>query len=87
MIMTYNILHNSTNLDPNEFSQLNSNSITHEHNYELFEPHAQRMVRSNNLIRVIDQSNNLLSDIVNAPSVNLFKKNLDNYFNHFTVYN
>ena len=32
--------------------------------------------------RVIDQSNNLPSDIVNAPSVNLFKKNLDN-----SVYN
>ena len=91
MIMTYNILHNNINLDPNEFFQLRSSSITCGHDYKLFKPHiaihAQRLVRSNNFsVRVIDHWNNLPPIIVNAPSVNLFKKNLDNYFDHFTVY-
>ena len=40
MIMTYNILHNNINLDPNEFFQLRSSSITHGHDYKLFKPHA-----------------------------------------------
>ena len=88
MIMTYNILHNNINLDPNEFFQLRSSSITRGHDYKLFKPHAQRLVRSNNFsVRVIDHWNNLPPNIVNAPSVNLFKNNLDNYFDHFTVYN
>ena len=87
MIMTYNILHNNVNLDPNEFFQLRSNSITRGHNYKLFKPHAQRLVRSNNFsIRVINHWNNLPSNIVNAPSINIFKNNLDSYFNCFTVY-
>ena len=75
MIMTYNILHNNINLDPNEFYQLRSSSITRGHDYKLFKPHAQRLVRSNNFsVRVIDHWNNLPPNIVNAPSVNLFKK-------------
>ena len=40
MIMTYNILHNNINLDPNEFFQLRS-SITCGHEYNLFKAHAQ----------------------------------------------
>ena len=88
MIMTYNILHNNINLDTNEFFQLRSSSITRGHDCKLLKPHAQRLVRSNNFsVRVIDHWNNLPPKIVNAPSVNLFKKSLDNYFNHFTVYN
>ena len=39
MIMIYNMLHNNVNLDPNEFFQLRSNSITRGHNYKLFKPH------------------------------------------------
>ena len=86
--MTYNILHNNINLDPNEFFQLRSSIITRGHDYKLFKSHAQRLVKSNNFsVRVIDHWNNLPPNIVNAPSVNLFKKNLDNYSDHFTVYN
>ena len=55
MIMTYNILHNNINLDPNEFFQPHSSSITRGHDYKLFKPHAQGLVRSINFsVRVID---------------------------------
>ena len=88
MIMTYNSLHNNVTLDPNEFFQLPSCSITPGHDHKLFKSHAQRLIRSNNFsVRVIDHWNNLPPNIVNVSSVNLFKKNLHNYFNHFTVYN
>ena len=76
MIMTYgNILRNNINLDPNEFFQLHSSSITRGHDYKLFKPHGQRLVRSNNFsIRVINHWNNLPPNIINAPSVNLLRK-------------
>ena len=88
MIMTYNILHNNVDLNPNEFFQFYSYSITRGHDYyKIYKPHAQRLVRSNNFsIRVINYWNNLPPSIVNAPSTNVFKNNLDSYFNGFTVY-
>ena len=88
MIMTYNIIHNNTNLDPHEFFQFHSNSITRGHNYKLFKPHAERLIRSNNFsIRVINHWNSLPPHIVNASSINFFKNKLDSYFNCFTVFN
>ena len=72
--MTYNILHNNVDLNPNEFFQFYSNSITRGHDYKIYKPHAQRLVRSNNFsIRII---NHLPSNIVDAPSINVFKNNL-----------
>ena len=82
----HNILHNNVNLEPNEFFHLHSNSITRGHDHKLFKCHAQRLVRSNNFsIRVINYWNNLPTNIANTPSINIFKKNLDSYFNCFTV--
>ena len=57
------------------FFQLHSSSITGGHDYKLFKSHAQRLVRSNNFsIKVINHWESLPPNIVNAPSVNLFKK-------------
>ena len=87
MIMTHNILHNNVDLNPNEFFQFYSNSITRGHDYKVYKPHAQRLVRSNSFsIRIINHWNSLPTNIVNAPSTNVFKNNLDSYFNSFTVY-
>ena len=80
MITTYNIFHNNVNLDSNEFFQLRVNSITRGHNYKIFKPHAQRLVRSHYFShRVINHWNNLPCNVANATSTEEFKKNFDNY--------
>ena len=82
MITTYNIFHNNVNLDSNEFFQLRVNSITRGHNYKIFKPHAQRLVRSHYFShRVINHWNNLPCNVANATSTEEFKTNFDNYFN------
>ena len=52
-------------------------SITRGHDYKIFKLHAQRPARSHYFsVRVINHWNNLPSDTANAPSINIFKKNL-----------
>ena len=43
--MTYNILHHNVDLNSFDFFQLCSNSITRGHNFKIFKPHAQTLVR------------------------------------------
>ena len=81
MIMTYNILHHNLDINPSNFFQLHTSTATRGHNYKIYKPHAAKNIRNHFFaIRVINHCNNLPWAAVNSPSVNDFKRNIDDYY-------
>ena len=81
MIMTYNILHHNLDINPSNFFQLHTSTATRGHNYKIYKPHAAKNIRNHFFaIRVINHWNNLPWAAVNSPSINDFKRNIDDHY-------
>ena len=78
MIMTYNLLQHNLGIDPTKLFQLKTASLIRGHNHKTLQ--APKTVQDHFFtIRIINHWNNLPWATVNSPSVNAFKKIIDNY--------
>ena len=54
------------------------------HQYKIYKEHAVRLARKNNFTqKAINDWNSLPKDVVNALSINVFKKRLDEYWTEY----
>ena len=80
VIESFKIIHHHINVDCTKFFELNTDSRTRGHSYKLFKQRFHLDVSKYFLSnRVIDLWNSLPDHIVTAPSINCFKKKLDNF--------
>ena len=83
MILVYQIFHGLVNVNPLTFFPPASMDTTRGHNFKIFKSHTSVNTRSfffSN--RIISDWNSLPSAIVNASTINSFKSQLDNHWNH-----
>ena len=81
MITVYMLIHNKFTIDSSDFFTAATTSTTREHSLKLFKPSASTRVRSDFLSsRSVDHWNRLPNHIVNASSINNFKKLLDDHW-------
>lgn len=78
MVECYKLIHNCYDLHAEEFFEHMGESITRGHNFKLKTKYARTENRKKFFtVRCIPVWNKLPEDIVNAPSLNIFKKTLD----------
>ena len=54
---------------------------TRGHQYKIFKQHARKLTRINSFAnRIVNDWNALPSEVVESPSINMFKKKLDDYW-------
>ena len=76
--MCYKILHELVCIDSSNFFIIVELNRTRGHNYKLYKQQCRLDVRKYSFAyRVVDIWNNLPYDVVNASSINCFKKRLD----------
>ena len=81
LIFLFKILNDYFNLDHSNFFTFSHNTQTRGHAYKLLKPPAHLSCRVNYFgTRVINDWNNLTSDIVGNSLLNNFKSAIDNYF-------
>ena len=84
LIFLFKLLNGYFELDYSNFFALSHNTHTRGHSFKLFKPPAHHLCRANFFgTRVINDWNNLTSDIVENSSLNSFKSAVDNYFYDF----
>ena len=84
LIFLFKMLNGYFNLDYSNFFTLSHNTQTRGHAYKLLKPPAHHSCRVNYFgTRVINDWNNLTSDVVGNSSLNNFKSSIDNYFYDF----
>ena len=81
--MTCNILHHNLDIDPSNLFQLQTSNLTRGHNYKLYKPHTPKTIRSH--FFTINHWNNLPWCAVNSPSINDFKRIIDEYYYPFSL--
>ena len=78
MILVYQIFHGLIDVNPSFLPALTD--ITQGHNYKIFKPHTNCSSRSRFFSnRVINDWNNLLYTVINAPTISSFKFLLDEH--------
>lgn len=78
MIEVYKILHSCYNIDKTLLFPIVNNSVTRGHNLKISKSMCNSNVRKTFFtMRVVNAWNSLPSDLVNSPSINTFKNNLD----------
>ena len=83
MIFMYQIFHHLINIDSDLLFSSPHISTTRGHNYKLYKPRARLKACSDFFgVRTIDSWNNLPYDLVNAPSLSIFKNQLDEHWKH-----
>ena len=83
MIMVYQLLHGSLDLDPHAFFDTAVTRDTRGHPWKLTKPRAVSRIRRNAFsTRVINDWNNLPAAVVNSESLNQFKNRLDAHWSH-----
>ena len=83
MIQVYKILNNIDLPSTNDLLKTARCNRTREHNLKLTKQLSNTELRRNSFsIRVVDSWNNLTHEIVNAPSVNSFKNQLNSFWKH-----
>ena len=81
MILAYQIFHGGVDIQPDIFSNQATESTTRGHRWKLKKPRAESRVRRNAFAtRIVNDWNSLPPSIVDAPSLNAFKSNLDAYW-------
>ena len=84
LIFLFKLLNGYFELDYSNFFTLSHNTHTRGHSFKLSKPPAHHLCRVNFFgTRVINDWNNLTSDIVENSSLNSFKSAVDNYFYDF----
>ena len=78
LIETYKILNGYYDINPTSFFTLSNTDTTRGHHRKLFKFRSRLLVRHNFFTnRVVNLWNSLPADVISAPTVALFKKNLD----------
>lgn len=78
LVMCYKILHKLVCIDSSNFFIIVELNRTRGHNYKMYKQQCRLDVRKYSFAyRVVDIWNNLPYDVVNASSINCFKKRLD----------
>ena len=78
LIETYKILNDYYDINPTSFFTLSNTDTTRGHHCKLFKFRSRLLVRHNFFTnRVVNLWNSLPADVISAPTVALFKKNLD----------
>ena len=78
LIETYKILNGYYDINPTSFFTLSNTDTTRGHYRKLFKFRSRLLVRHNFFTnRVVNLWNSLPADVISAPTVALFKKNLD----------
>ena len=81
MIHLYQVMHAGVDVDASEMFTMNVGGFTRCHCLELCKPHVSARVRQNAFaVRSINDWNGLPADVVNSPSVDIFKKRLDSHW-------
>ena len=81
MIQIFKILKDYVRVDRNMFFKIREGSRTRGHNLKYAKEHAVRLSRRNNLSqKSANDWNSLPEDVVNAPTINVFKNRLDDYW-------
>ena len=81
MITVYKLIHNMFAIDSSNFFTPATTSITRRHTLKLFKPSTTTRSRSDFLSsRAVDHWNKLPNYIVNASSIDNFKKLIDDYW-------
>ena len=81
MITVYKLIHNMFAIDSSDFFTPATTSITRGHTLKLFKPSATARLRFDFLSsRAVDHWNKLPNYIVNASSIDNFKKLIDDYW-------
>ena len=84
LIFPFKLLNGYFELDYSNFFTLSHNTHTRGYSFKLSKPPAHHLCRVNFFgTRVINDWNNLTSDIVEKSSLNSFKSAVDNYFYDF----
>ena len=80
LIQVYKIMHGIDKIDKDKLFTLSRYRATRGHSLKLFKKQARLKVRANSFSnRVVDNWNSLTEDIVNAPSLNVFKSRLNRF--------
>ena len=90
MIQIFKILNDNVRINNNLFFKIREGSRTRGHGNKIFKEHAIRLPRRNNLPqKSASDRNSLPEKVVNAPSINVFKNRLDNYWleHHYDIPN
>ena len=83
MIWVYQILHGLVRIDSNQLFLPATMKNTRGHTLKLYKKHATKLHRIRSFsARVVNDWNNLSSEIVEAPTLNVFKNLLDKHWNH-----
>jgi hypothetical protein len=77
MIEVYKILHSCYNIDKTLLFPIVNNSVTRGHNLKISTVCNSNVRKTFFTMRVVNAWNSLPSDLVNSPSIDTFKNNLD----------
>ena len=84
MIQVYKIVKGFVRIDTNKLFEIREKSRTRGHCFKMYKEHAVRLARKNNFPqKIINNWNSLPDEVVNAPSINVFKERLDEYWKEY----
>jgi len=84
MILVYQIFHAGIDVVPEVFFSQATASVTRGHQWKLQKPRAESRIRRNAFAtRIVNDSNSLPPSIINLPSLNTVKLNLDAHWADF----
>ena len=83
LIETYKIIHGLEKVNAEKFFKMADGDVTRGHSLKIYKPRMVKGLRCRQEFfsqRVIDEWNKLPPQVVNAPSVNFFKSELENHW-------
>ena len=84
MILMYKLVNGLIRIDIRSLFTPSRSIATRGHAQRVFKQHATQLARRNTFSqRVVNDWNNLSSEVVNAPSLNTFKNRLDKHWSDF----
>ena len=89
MILTYQLLHEGVDLNPESFIMLAGDGPTRGHRWKLRKPRAESRIRRCAFgVRIMNDWNSLPVTVVSANTLNIFKSRLDTHWSHqqYTVH-
>ena len=83
MIFAYKVMKGKMNIRREDFFKLQTNVGTRGHGYKILKQRATKMSRNNTFSqRIVNDWNSLSRKVVESPSVDSFKMNLDEYWSN-----
>ena len=87
MVHLYQMMHAGVDVEPSEMFTLNASGVTRGHSLKICKPLALTRVRQNSFaVRSINDWSRLPADVIESPSVDIFKKRLDSLLGAILVH-